>query len=118
MLYATTLCTTDSKDLLETALNAFLTTHGEDTKLLYSVYYEQQECGRQTKDLSDRLNPSFDLAFNDLLTYYSEYRHTGSSGGRGGKRFGVTHPGVIHEPMLHPFQCIPGRSRDKDEAKG
>ena len=67
MLYATTLCTTDSKDLLETALNAFLTTHGEDRKLLYSVYYEQQECGRQTKDLSDRLNPSFDLAFNDLL---------------------------------------------------
>lgn len=67
VLYATTLCTTNSKDLLETALNAFLTTHGEDTKLLYSVYYEQQECGWQTKDLSDRSNPSFDLAFNDLL---------------------------------------------------
>jgi hypothetical protein len=67
VLYATTLYTSSSKILLETALNAFLVTRGDGTKLLYRVYYEQQQGCGQTENLSNGTCPSFDLAFNDLV---------------------------------------------------
>jgi len=67
VLYATTLYTSSSKILLEAALNAFLVNRGDGTKLLYRVYYEQQQGCRRTENLSNGICPSFDLAFNDLV---------------------------------------------------
>jgi hypothetical protein len=67
VLYATTLYTSASKSLLEAALGAFISTRSEDTKLLYSVYFEQRERNLRTGDLPNSSSPSLDLAFNDLV---------------------------------------------------
>lgn len=67
VLYATTLHTSRSKDLLEAALNAVLATRSDDSQPLYSIYYEQQQANRTTKYLANGISPSLDLAFNDLV---------------------------------------------------
>jgi len=62
VIYATTLHTNGSKTLLETAVTTFLTTASDSKgKILYSLYYEQQETARNENGSAD----SLDLAFND-----------------------------------------------------
>lgn len=67
VLYATTRHSSSSKGLLEAALDAFLATPSGDAKLLYSLYYEQQQGFRTTEGSLKGTDPSIDLAFNDLV---------------------------------------------------
>jgi hypothetical protein len=60
ILYATTLYSDSSRELLQAAVKAFLSTaENEEEKLLFSLYYEQQG--------TDEINMNLDLAFNDNL---------------------------------------------------
>ena len=64
VLYASTLRTSDSKALLEAAVSTLLkSTENNDSTLLYSLYYEQEQqfSGPATTDTS------LDLAFNDEI---------------------------------------------------
>jgi hypothetical protein len=67
VLYATTLKSDTSKAILEAALSALLkSTEDGDGKLLYSLYYEQE----QQASTADPATPSYaslDLAFNDEI---------------------------------------------------
>ena len=67
VLYATTLQAAESKTVLEAALAALLesTEHGEG-KLLYSLYYEQEQQA-STTDPTMPSDGSLDLAFNDEI---------------------------------------------------
>lgn len=67
VLYATTRYSSTSKALLKAALDAFLATPSGDAKLLYSVYYEQQQGFRSTEGSLQSVDKSIDLAFNDLV---------------------------------------------------
>jgi Rab proteins geranylgeranyltransferase component A len=67
VLYATALFSSTGENLLRSALDAFLSTLGENTKLLYSVYYEQKEGLRRTEESLKDMDSSLDLAFNDLV---------------------------------------------------
>lgn len=67
VLYATTIYSSSSKVLLEAALDAFLATPSGDAKLLYRLYYEQQQGIRSTEGPFKGMETSMDLAFNDLV---------------------------------------------------
>jgi hypothetical protein len=67
VLYATTLHSNGSKALIEAALDAFLRSANiEDTKVLYTLYYEQQSL-KSTGESSKDSDPSLDLSCNDQL---------------------------------------------------
>ncbi|CZT13137.1 related to rab geranylgeranyl transferase component A [Rhynchosporium graminicola] len=65
ILYATTLYSDISKELIGKALSTFLQTAQEDAELLYSLYYEQRQSSKITTTASEPLYASLDLAFND-----------------------------------------------------
>ena len=64
VLYASTLCSSDSKTTIEAAVSALLkSSENDDGKLLYSLYYEQEQ---QSSDSTTSVT-SIDLAFNDEI---------------------------------------------------
>ncbi len=72
VLYATTLYSNDSKAVLEAALCALLKSfENEESKLLYSLYYEQEQQA-STADAKTASDASLDLAFNDDILHAVE----------------------------------------------
>ncbi len=68
VLYATTLQSDDSKKLLDFALSTFLTlTEESEVKILYKLYYEQEQAARNNDDPLEASDASLDLAFNDEI---------------------------------------------------
>ncbi|KAE9380053.1 rab geranylgeranyl transferase escort protein-like protein [Stipitochalara longipes BDJ] len=67
VLYATTLQTDESRTVLEAALAALLdSTESGEGKLLYSLYYEQEQQA-STTDATTPSDASLDLAFDDEI---------------------------------------------------
>jgi hypothetical protein len=104
VLYATTLCSSSSKNFLEAALANFLElAENGGGKLLYSVYYEQQQEVRTSGEEHKLSQASLDLAFNDEMLEDVE------------RKWKMSVAGGEEQPPLMQFEERPGMNDEDND---